>query len=62
MIDRGLNEVDVTKRGALYILEGIKPEKIVMDKRINIDYAEEYIDKEWRFYVEGNSYVSVLKK
>ena len=61
-IDKTLNEIDVTKKGPLYILEGIKPEKIVMDKRINIDYAEEYIDKEWRFYVEGNSYVSVLKK
>ena len=61
-IDKGLNEIDVTKKGALYILEGEEPKEIVMDKRINIDYAEEYKDKEWRFYIQGNPYVSVLKK
>lgn len=26
--------------------------------RINIDYAEEYTHKPWRFYIEGNKYVS----
>ena len=61
-IDKALNEIDVTKQGDLYILEGEVPKKIVMDKRINIDYAEEYKEKEWRFYIEGNPYVSVLKK
>lgn len=61
-IDKVLNEIDVTKKGALYILEGEEPKEIVMDKRINIDYAEEYKDKEWRFYIQGNPYVSVLKK
>lgn len=61
-IDKGLNEIDVTKQGDLYIIEGEIPTKVVMDKRINIDYAEEYKDKEWRFYIEGNPYVSVLKK
>ena len=61
-IDKGLNEIDVTKKGELYILEGEEPDEIVMDKRINIDYAEEYKDKEWRFYIQGNPYVSVLKK
>ena len=29
-----------------------------VSRRVNIDYAEEWIDKPWRFYVEGNSYVS----
>nr|WP_307991039.1 DNA-3-methyladenine glycosylase [uncultured Niameybacter sp.] len=61
-IDKALNEIDVTKKGALYILDGEVPSEIVMDKRINIDYAEEYKDKEWRFYIQGNPYVSVLKK
>lgn len=61
-IDKALNEIDVTKKGTLYILEGEAPKEIVMDKRINIDYAEEYKDKEWRFYIQGNPYVSVLKK
>lgn len=29
--------------------------------RINIDYAGEYKDKPWRFYIEGNKYVSFSK-
>lgn len=29
-----------------------------VSRRVNIDYAEEWIDKPWRFYVEGNSFVS----
>lgn len=32
---------------------------IVETKRVNIDYAQEYIDKPWRFYLKGNEYVSV---
>lgn len=61
-IDRSLLEIDVTKLGCLYITEGARPSEITADKRINIDYAEEYRDVEWRFYIEGNPYVSVLKK
>lgn len=61
-IDKQLNEAAVTEKGAIYIEEGIAPFSIVCDKRINIDYAEEYRDKEWRFYIEGNKFVSVLKK
>lgn len=61
-IDKFLNEIDVTKEGALYIEEGETPKEIVTDKRINIDYAEEYKDKEWRFYIKDNPFVSVLKK
>lgn len=30
--------------------------------RINIDYAEEYTLKPWRFFIEGNKYVSKGKK
>ena len=29
-----------------------------VSRRVNIDYAEEWIDKPWRFYVQGNTYVS----
>jgi DNA-3-methyladenine glycosylase len=32
--------------------------EIVSSKRINIDYAEEYINCPWRFYIKGNPYVS----
>lgn len=61
-IDKLLNAVSVTEEGAIYIEEGIIPKSIIYDKRINIDYAEEYRDKEWRFYIEDNKFVSVLKK
>ncbi|MGL6174509.1 MAG: DNA-3-methyladenine glycosylase [Cellulosilyticaceae bacterium] len=62
-IDRSMNELDVTKPGKIYILEGQSERiQIVQDKRINIDYAEEYKDVEWRFYIANNPFVSVLKK
>jgi DNA-3-methyladenine glycosylase len=45
--------------GPLRIVDGgIKDFEIEVSKRINIDYAEEWIDKEWRFFIKGNSYVS----
>jgi DNA-3-methyladenine glycosylase len=44
----------------IYILEDDKVEelKIVETKRINIDYAEEAKDYLWRFYIQGNPYIS----
>lgn len=36
--------------------------KIIEAKRIGIDYAEEARDYLWRFYIEGNPYVSVIEK
>jgi len=35
-----------------------EPFNIIASPRINIDYAGEFIDKPWRFYIEGNKYVS----
>jgi DNA-3-methyladenine glycosylase len=64
LIDRDLNDYDLTKGGELY-LEDLTEENskgiydnIVASKRINIDYAEEYKDKLWRFYIKDNSFVS----
>lgn len=34
------------------------PISIRTSSRIGIDYAEEYKDKPWRYYIEGNSFVS----
>jgi DNA-3-methyladenine glycosylase len=44
----------------IYILEEDNKEefKIVETKRINIDYAEEAKDYLWRFYIQGNPYIS----
>ncbi|ADL51101.1 DNA-3-methyladenine glycosylase [Clostridium cellulovorans] len=46
----------------IFITEGeiIKKEQIIRKPRIGIDYAEEYKDKPWRFYVENNKFVSKL--
>lgn len=37
---------------------GIKDLPITTSPRININYAEEWISKPWRFYVVGNKFVS----
>lgn len=38
--------------------EEISVNKIATGKRIGIDYAEEYAEKPWRFWVKGNPFVS----
>ncbi len=43
----------------LYILDSECSDlKIAASTRIGIDYAEEYKNMLWRFYIEGNAYVS----
>lgn len=43
----------------LYILdEGFSDVKVAASTRIGIDYAGEYRNMLWRFYVDGNEYVS----
>ena len=47
----------------LYVLDNDYPDmKIKSSPRIGIDYAEEYKDVLWRFYIDGNKYVSAQKK
>ncbi len=61
-IDRSLSGKDVFGQ-ELYIEDNEDDDfEIVRDKRINIDYAEEYKDKLWRFYIKDNKYVSVIKR
>jgi DNA-3-methyladenine glycosylase len=58
-IDRNLNGLDLCD-DVVYIEEGeSKAFNIVTTKRVGIDYAEEAKDFPWRFYIEGNEYVSV---
>lgn len=61
-IDKSLNAKSVLEQGELWIEDAPLCTDIVTDKRINIPYAEEYQDVEWRFYIRGNSFISVLKK
>ena len=58
-IDRSLDRADLT--GDTVWLEQGRPvarSKIVSGPRIGIDYAEEWIDKPWRFWIRDNPFVS----
>lgn len=57
-IDLSLKGVDVANGEELYILNNNEKFEIVADKRVNIDYAEEYKDKLWRYYIKDNKFVS----
>lgn len=58
-IDRRFNNADLTEN-EIWIEEGEKfsTENIACGKRIGIDYAEEYAEKPWRFWVKDNPFVS----
>ena len=57
-IDRSLDGYDLINGQDLYIIDSEEAVEIENDKRINIDYAEEYKDRPWRFYIAGNSFIS----
>ena len=52
-IDLCGDEIFITNQTGL-----MSNEEIVAAPRINIDYAEEYRDKLWRFLINGNAFVS----
>jgi DNA-3-methyladenine glycosylase len=59
-IDRTLNGADLCKKGPLYV-EDAKCEAFgtVSCRRIGVDYAAEYRDRPWRFYIKNSPYVSI---
>ncbi|HNW83560.1 MAG TPA: DNA-3-methyladenine glycosylase [bacterium] len=59
-IDMNLNGYDIIKGTELYIENNpeISEISIVKTKRVNIDYAGEFKDKPWRFYIKDNPFVS----
>src|SRR6056297_1208659 len=58
-IHKEINKKDITKNKYLWLEKNSnKNFKIKKDKRINIDYAEEFKNKKWRFYILNNKYVS----
>ncbi|EGO65679.1 DNA-3-methyladenine glycosylase [Acetonema longum] len=59
LIDKSLNGEDLCSN-KLYVEEGENETfQVVSSKRIGIDYAGEARDYPWRFYIDGNVYVSV---
>lgn len=61
-IDHKLNGLDLIKNTDLYILNGNSPPKLVSAPRVNINYAQEYCNKLWRWYDPESIFVSVKKK
>ncbi len=58
-IGRESNGTDLVSSSEIWMEdEGYIPEKIITARRIGIEYAEEYRDKLWRYYIEGNPWVS----
>lgn len=58
LIDKTFNGKDLILQNELYLLDNKEEHEIISAKRINIDYAQEYKDKLWRFYIKDNIYVS----
>ena len=59
-IGRDLNGADVCRRGPLYLEDAAGESfEIVSSKRIGVDYAGEYKDKPYRFYIKDNPGVSI---
>lgn len=57
-IDKRHYGVDLT-RGALFLSEASVPRgKLARSPRIGVDYAQEWAEKPWRFYEQGNRWVS----
>jgi DNA-3-methyladenine glycosylase len=58
-IDRQLDRADLLgERVWLEDFEKVPTTKIAKGPRIGIDYAENWIEKPWRFWIRGNEYVS----
>lgn len=58
-IDRQLDRADLLE-DQVWIEEGqrIPSRRVASGPRIGIDYAEEWIDEPWRFWLKGNPFVS----
>lgn len=58
-IDRALDRSDLLgNRVWLEEFQTVPSSKISKGPRIGIDYAEDWVDKPWRFWIRDNSYVS----
>ncbi|MFC1678467.1 DNA-3-methyladenine glycosylase [Patescibacteria group bacterium] len=61
-IDKKFNSLPIYKKDHGLWIENKKqalgPGQIVRTTRVGIDYAEEYREKRWRYYLEDNKFVS----
>lgn len=58
-IDKTFNKQDLLGK-QIWLETGreFTPDEIACGKRVGIDYAEEYAEKPWRFWVKNNSFIS----
>jgi len=56
-IDKSLNEIDMTKRGPLFLKRGDSSEPVEMSRSVRIGISAG-ADRLWRFFINGNQYVS----
>ncbi len=63
-VDKSFNCVDLCESEQIYLIhdKGDYPISVASSSRVNIDYAGEYKDKPWRFYIKDNKFVSKVKK
>lgn len=59
-IDKSLNGYNLLLGQELFLEDWGNNPSIVCSPRINIPYAEDYIQKPWRYYINDNPYVSVI--
>jgi DNA-3-methyladenine glycosylase len=58
-IDKTFNNEDLLGRRVWFEAGAkISADEIACGKRVGIDYAEEYAEKPWRFWLKGNRFVS----
>jgi DNA-3-methyladenine glycosylase len=60
-IDKTLNGEDFLGDAIWIEDRKLHPRRILTSPRVGVDYAGEYKDKPWRFYIEGNPHVSRVR-
>src|SRR5215475_13770043 len=60
-IDKRLNGADLLGRILWLEDHDLAPGTIQASPRVGVDYAKEYKDKPWRFYVDGSPHVSRVR-
>jgi DNA-3-methyladenine glycosylase len=60
-IDKNLNGENLLGRTLWIEDRNLEPGTIRTSPRVGVDYAGEYKDKPWRFYVDGNPHVSRVR-
>jgi DNA-3-methyladenine glycosylase len=63
-ITRELNGEDLIAGERIWVEEHrkIKKGEIAVGPRVGIDYAEEFVESPWRFWIAGNPYVSKARR